>query len=76
MQKAKKTNPNLEAAKSFLTEQLEGKAFEYSRDLLEKAQQKGISKNLIYKAKNDMRVLDWREGFGLPVRWSLEPEND
>ncbi len=76
MQKAKKANPNLEAAKAFLTEQLEGKAYVYSKNILDKAQENGISKNLIYKAKIDMKVLDWRDGFASKAKWSLEPKND
>ena len=76
MQKAKKNNPNLETAKDFLKQELKGRAFEYSKDILEKAKEAGISKNLIYKAKGQMKILDWREGFGMPVRWSLEPNNN
>jgi hypothetical protein len=76
MHKVKKTNPNIEAAKTFLRQELTGTAFGYSKDILEKAKEMGISKNLIYKAKNEMGVFDWREGFGYQTKWSLEPQGD
>jgi hypothetical protein len=36
----------------------------------------GISKNILYKAKNKLGVFDWKDGFGSPVKWSLEGKPD
>lgn len=76
IQKAKKSNPNLEAAKRFLTERLEGRAYMYARDILEEAKKAGISRNILYRAKSELKVFDWKEGFGYPFKWSFEPHGN
>lgn len=72
-QKAKK-NPNIDEAKRFLQDKLEGQAFEYAKDILDEAKESGISKSALYKAKRAIGVFDWKDGFGSPVKWSLEKE--
>ena len=78
MQNAKqaKKSPNLNKAKEFLRGKLEGRAFELARDLIEEASAEDISKNILYKAKKELGVFDWKDGFGGPVKWSLEKDGD
>jgi RecA-family ATPase len=71
-----KRNPNLGSATTFLSQKLEGKVFEYAKDIIDEAKEMGISKNILYKAKNKLGVSDWKDGFGSPVKWSLEGKPD
>lgn len=41
-------------------------------DRVDKAKDEGISRNILWKAKKELGVLDWKEGFGCPIKWSLE----
>ena len=74
--KQAKKSPNLNKAKEFLRGKLEGRAFELARDLIEEASAEDISKNILYKAKKELGVFDWKDGFGGPVKWSLEKEGE
>jgi hypothetical protein len=52
-----KKNPNIDEAKRFLQDKLEGKAFEYAKDVLDEAKESGISKSALYKAKRALGVF-------------------
>ena len=67
-----KKKPNMDKAKEFLQAELEGKAFVYAKEIIEKAKEQSISRNILYKAKDELEVLDWKDGFGTPVKWALE----